>query len=237
MTRRINDEGLALIKQWEGFRPQAYLCPAKVWTIGYGSTVGVTEGMKITKAKAEKLLLKDLERFEAAIERLVTVPLNDNQFAALVSWAFNVGEGAVAKSTLLRKLNAGDYDAVPVELARWNKAGGKVLAGLANRRAAEAGLWAKGEFVASNYIEPESPEKNLTASRTVQGSGVAATGGAGIAADGVANLVAAFEKSGSLMDGGSIIKIIVGLAILGGALYALYARATDAGWVPWWRRK
>jgi lysozyme len=236
MTRRINDEGLALIKQWEGLKLTAYLCPAKVWTIGYGSTLGVTESMKITKAKAEKLLLKDLERFEAAIERLVSVPLNDNQFAALVSWAFNVGEGAVAKSTLIRKLNAGDYDAVPQELARWNKAGGKVLTGLSNRRAAEAGLWAKGEFVASNYVEPESPEKNLAQSRTMTGATVAGVPGAGIAIDGVVELVNATEKAGSFLDGGSIIKIIVGLVILGGALYAAYARATDAGWIPPWRR-
>lgn len=237
MTRRINDEGLALIKQWEGLRLTAYRCAAGVLTIGYGSTgPHVTEGMKITKAKAEKLLLKDLERFEAAIERLVTVPLNDNQFAALVSWAFNVGEGAVAKSTLIRKLNAEDYDAVPGELARWNKAGGKVLAGLSNRRAAEAGLWANGEFVASNYIEPESPEKNLTKSRTMTGATVAGIPGAGIAADGIAEIVTATEKAGAMMDGGSIIKIIVGLVILGGALYAAYARATDAGWIPPWRR-
>lgn len=159
MARRINDLGLARIKQFEGLRLTAYRDSAGILTIGYGHTSDalyrVEPGATITEAKATELLRHDLREAEAAVERLVTVSLTDNQFAALVSFVFNVGAGAFAKSTLLKKLNAGDYAAVPAELAKWTKAGGRHLKGLANRRAAEAGLWATGEFVASNTVEPE----------------------------------------------------------------------------------
>jgi lysozyme len=174
MFRRINAEGLALIKQWEGLRLEAYRCPAGVWTIGYGSTgAHVKPFMKITEAQAEALLKMDLDRFERAIDRLITVPLNDNQFATLVSWAFNVGIDAVEKSTLRRLLNAGGYDAVPGQLARWNKVKGKTMRGLTNRRAAEAGLWAKGEFVDSSYVATEAPPKPIA---DAVGTGLIGTG-------------------------------------------------------------
>ncbi|MBS7541994.1 lysozyme [Ancylobacter oerskovii] len=159
MARSVNDAGLALIKQWEGRRLTAYRDPVGVWTIGYGHTdaagpPAVKRGQKITEAQAEAMLRADLAQYEAAVEEAVDVPLSDNQFAALVSFCFNVGSGNFRASTLLKQLNAGDRAAVPGELAKWNRAGGKVLAGLANRRAAEAGLWARGDFVASNYVEP-----------------------------------------------------------------------------------
>lgn len=162
MTRRINAEGLKLIKQWEGVELTAYKDVAGVWTIGYGSTgPHVKPGLTISAEDAERLLIKDLDRFERAVDKLVKVQLNDNQFAALVSFAFNVGEGkkGFATSTLLKKLNAGNYDAVPGELAKWVNAGGKKVKGLVNRRAAEAGLWAKGSFVSSNTVEakPAAP--------------------------------------------------------------------------------
>lgn len=162
MTRRINAEGLKLIKQWEGLKLSAYKDVAGVWTIGYGSTgPHVTPGLEISQEEAERLLVKDLDRFERAVDRLVKVPLSANQFAALVSFAFNVGEGkkGFATSALLKKLNAGNYDAVPGELAKWVNAGGKKVEGLVNRRAAESGLWAKGSFVSSNTVEakPAAP--------------------------------------------------------------------------------
>ena len=159
MPRAVNEAGLALIKQWEGRRLAAYRDPVGIWTIGYGHTdaagpPAVKRGLKITEGQAESILRSDLAQYEAAVEAAVTVPLTDNQFAALVSFCFNVGPGNLRGSTLLGKLNAGAYAAVPAELAKWNKAGGKVLPGLANRRAAEAGLWVKGDVVASNYVEP-----------------------------------------------------------------------------------
>lgn len=136
--------GLTLIKNFEGLRLTAYLCPAQVWTIGFGSTgAHVKPGMTITKEQAEDLLLKDLVRFENAVHRLVKVPLTQNQFDALVSFTFNVGIGSLQKSTLLRLLNEGKYDQVGPQLMRWNKAGGKELPGLTRRRRAEADLFNK----------------------------------------------------------------------------------------------
>lgn len=172
--RRINAEGLALIKQWEGLRLEAYKCSADVWTIGFGHVATAREGMKITQEQAERLLLQDLDVFENAVSRAVTVDLSDNQFAALVSWTYNVGAGAMQKSTLIRKLNAGDYASVPGELARWNKVKGKVSKGLSNRRAAEAGLWARGSFVASRDVEPSTPGKTSAVAEASQLGGVAA---------------------------------------------------------------
>lgn len=141
MTRKINQAGVDLIKRWEGLKLNSYLCPANVWTIGYGHTASARPNQTITAQRAEELLRQDLDVFERGIARLITVPLNDNQFAALVSWAFNVGLGAVERSTLRRMLNEGDYGAVPAQLRRWNKAGGAVLRGLVNRREDEIKLW------------------------------------------------------------------------------------------------
>jgi lysozyme len=164
--RHINDDGLATIRRFEGLRTKAYKCPAGVWTIGYGHTSAagapkVDAGTVVSTLQAEEILKKDLEKFEGAVTRLVKVPLTANQFAALVSFVYNVGEGAFAKSTLLKKLNKAEYDAVPGELAKWVKAGGRTLTGLVNRRAAEAGLWAKGAFVSSRETAPAAPVSGI----------------------------------------------------------------------------
>src|SRR4028119_1870405 len=89
--RQINQKGLALIKEFEGCQLEAYLCPAGVWTIGYGHTLSAAPGMSIDESKAEALLKEDLRKAEEAVDRLVTVPINDNQFSALVSFVFNIG--------------------------------------------------------------------------------------------------------------------------------------------------
>lgn len=172
--RRVNVEGIALIKQWEGLRLEAYQCDADVWTIGYGHTTTAREGMRITQVEAEKLLQRDLALFEAEVSRAIDVEVTDNQFAALVSWTYNVGVPAMRKSTLIRKLNQGDYGAVPRELARWNKVKGNTNQGLSNRRAAEAGLWAKGSFVASREVEPSEPAKPSAAGEAGTLGGIAA---------------------------------------------------------------
>ena len=112
--RQINDYGFAKIKQWEGLRLEAYQDSAGVWTIGYGHIDGVKKGDKITKKQAKDFLHKDLSKFEEIVSKSIKVPLNDYQFAALVSFAFNVGEYAFKKSTLVKKLNKGDYDCVPI---------------------------------------------------------------------------------------------------------------------------
>ena len=137
----ISQEGLALIKKFEGCELEAYKCAAGVWTIGYGSTKGVKEGDTITQEEADKLLLHEMEEYEGYVNDLVTVDLSQNQFDALVSWVFNLGPANLKASTLLKVLNAKDYEGVPAQIKRWNKAGGKVLQGLIRRREAEAFLF------------------------------------------------------------------------------------------------
>ena len=170
MTRRINAAGLAHIMQWEGLQLIAYKDVAGVLTIGYGHTSAagiphVKAGMRISKQEAEDILKADLGKFEERVSRLVKVALTDNQFAALVSFDFNTG--SLHKSTLLKKLNAGDYGAVPSELMKWVNAGGKRVPGLVNRRAAEAGLWAKGEFVSSNTVEAKPKSEPVVTKENV----------------------------------------------------------------------
>lgn len=145
-TKTINKAGLDLVKQYEGLRTTAYLCPANVPTIGYGSTTGLTRAdvgrKKITAAQAETLLRADLVRFETAVSKLVKVTLTDNQFAALVSWTFNLGEGNLAKSTLLKRINAKAPIAdIERSWMQWVNAGGKRLQGLVRRRQTEVALW------------------------------------------------------------------------------------------------
>jgi lysozyme len=140
----ISTAGIALIKQFEGCRLEAYLDSVGVPTIGYGSTEGVTMGDKITQDEADALLLEDLVRFEKCVNEHVDVPITQEQFDSLVCFAFNVGCGALIGSTLLKLLNAGNYNAAAQQFLRWDKAGGKVLAGLTRRRQAESDLFSKG---------------------------------------------------------------------------------------------
>ncbi len=140
----INQAGLDLVKEFEGLSLTVYTCPAGLPTIGYGHVLTPSSGgmETITEEEAEDLLRADLRTAEGAVERLIRVPLNENQFSALTSFTFNLGSGALQRSTLRHKLNAGDYDEVPDELLRWCYAGGRRLAGLLRRRTAEAALWA-----------------------------------------------------------------------------------------------
>lgn len=141
MTRTINAAGTALVRAYEGLRLDAYQDTSGVWTIGYGHTRGVKSGDCISTAQAEQFLDVDLAEAERAVAELVRVPLTDNQFSTLVSFVFNTGEGAFAKSTLLRKLNEGGYGLVPACLKSWIFDDGRVLPGLVRRRAAEVALW------------------------------------------------------------------------------------------------
>ena len=136
-----SQECIDMVKHFEGFEDTAYLCPANVWTIGYGRTKNVKEGDRITEPQAERDLEEELQEFGAQVLGVVDVSLLQNEFDALTSWTYNLGVGNLSSSTLLKKLNAGDKDSVPSEMLRWNKAAGKVLAGLTARRQAEADLW------------------------------------------------------------------------------------------------
>jgi lysozyme len=185
--RKTNQNGIDLIKQWEGLYLTAYHGAADrpgLLTIGYGHTDAagppmVKVGTTITAQEAENILRNDLSGCEASVERLVKVDLNDNQFAALVSFVFNVGEANFSKSTLLKKLNAGDYASVPSELMKWTMANGRRVQGLANRRAAEGGLWVKGAPVASQYIEPDDTQESLASSLKKPEVIATAVGGSG----------------------------------------------------------
>jgi lysozyme len=196
MARAINAETLSLVKQWEGFKAKAYPDPGsnngEPWTIGYGQTVidgrAVRKGDAITEQEAARLLAARLASTAAKVERLVKVPLTDNQFGALVAFADNIGMGGKQKvgfsnSTLLKKLNAGNYDAVPAELAKWKYNDGRVMAGLVNRRAAEAGLWAKGSFVSTSTVEakPGNPVKELATPENMTAAGGLLGGAAALA--------------------------------------------------------
>jgi len=138
---KTSDVGRELIKEFEGCKQVAYQDSVGVWTIGYGHTKDVYEGQLAIKKSCDRFLEEDLEEFEGYVDSYVKVPLTQNQFDALVAWTFNLGPGNLSKSTMLKKLNAGDYDAVPDEMRRWNKAGGEVLNGLVRRRDAEANLF------------------------------------------------------------------------------------------------
>jgi len=136
-----SQNGIDLIKHFEGCELEAYKCPAGVWTIGYGHIKGVQEGDVITEQQAHDMLVEELDEYENYINTLVTVPLNQNQYDALVSWVYNLGSSNLNSSTLLKVLNTGNYAEVPEQIMRWNKAGGKVLEGLTRRRQEEANLF------------------------------------------------------------------------------------------------
>jgi len=152
-TFNINQAGLDLIKKFEGFEPKKYECPAGKATIGYGHVIKKGESFtKLTEKAAEGLLAEDLRYFEDKVRELITVPLSENQFSALVSFTFNVGEENLKNSTLRRMLNGGDYDGASEQFMRWVKARNAegvmiTLEGLKNRRKAEKLLFeSKGEY-------------------------------------------------------------------------------------------
>lgn len=233
----ISSNGIELIKRFEGLHRvqpdgtvSSYRCPAGKWTIGYGSTKGVRSGLKITVEEAEQRLMEDLREFEAVVKRNVLVPLSQYQFDALVSWAFNLGEGNLRSSTMLKKLNQGDYQAVPEQMMRWNKArtdaGLQVLPGLTRRRAAEAALFSLDARLPSDEGGTELPQRNITAtdpkpltqSRTMAGAGVA--GAATVMGEIAPQIEALVPYSDTL-------KWVFLACAIGGIALAAYARWTD----------
>ena len=138
--RRMTDEGLDLIKLYEGYSSSPYLCPAQHWTIGYGAIWGMDDTRvkedhpDINEDQADYLLRRDVKKSEMAVIRHIRVPLEDGQFNALCSFVFNLGSGALQSSTLRRKINRGDYIGAANEFPRWVFAGGRKLKGLIRRR-------------------------------------------------------------------------------------------------------
>ena len=189
----VSPQGISLIKRFEGCHKKgkdgnykAYRCIAGKWTIGYGHTYGVRSGMTCTPEECDSFLNEDMNKAGAQIRQVVNVPLSQSQFDAIVSFVFNLGIGNFKSSTLLKKLNKGEYNSVPAELMKWNKA--RVdgilteLSGLTRRRAAEASLWAlDNDLGESEPIMPQRPEaaavKPLAKSKTMAGAGLAGTAG------------------------------------------------------------
>lgn len=145
----MNQLGVDLVKLFEGFSASPYRCPGGVWTIGYGTT-RYPDGTRVseynddcTREQAEEWLHDELVKAEQVVIRYCKPHLNENQRAALSSFVYNLGSGAFRASTLRRRINTGDWDDVPHQMRRWNKAGGRVLPGLIRRRNAEVELWNK----------------------------------------------------------------------------------------------
>jgi len=145
VTREVNQAGVDLIRRFEGCRLDAYPDPGTggdPWTIGYGATgPGIAPGVVWTQEEAEARLVEDIAQFAGAVERALTVPVSANEFAAMVSLAFNIGAGAFKKSTLLRLVNDGHFEAAAEQFLRWTRAGGREMPGLVRRRVAERQLF------------------------------------------------------------------------------------------------
>ena len=161
---KTSQKGIDLIKSFEGCKLQSYKCPAGIWTIGYGTTLGIRPAMRITLQEAENYLKRDLKQFEDCVNMLVKVVLTQNEFDSLVSWTYNLGCGSLRKSTMLKYLNEGKKQFVTSEMVKWNKANNKVLKGLILRREAEAKLFAticQAESIEGKDIDKPNSNKAL----------------------------------------------------------------------------
>lgn len=166
----VNNATLDLIKEYEGCKLTAYQCSAGVWTIGYGTTamagLGIepAKGLTITQDRAEDLLRQGVDKFAATVDAMITASVNSNEFGACVSLAYNIGPNAFAKSTVLRKLNAGNKQEAAEAFKLWNKAGGEVVKGLINRRNAEIELFLRSVTADMHVMtEKEKTESSLAA--------------------------------------------------------------------------
>jgi len=193
----INDASVAMIKSFEGCSLTAYKCPAGIWTIGYGTTaaagVGVIphEGMKITKTQADYYFEITIRNFATEVAKLLTRATTQNEFGAFVSLAYNIGVGAFKKSSALRYFNAGEHAKAADAILMWNKAGGKVLAGLTRRRMAERDLFLTDSTMIATRIEsratvpaPDMPRDTPVESSTMQAGTIqiVSAAGAGVSA-------------------------------------------------------
>jgi lysozyme len=178
-TTKISAQGIELIQEFEGLRTRAYRDAVGVWTIGYGHTSAaglprVTKGMEITQEEADTILKRDIAMFSEGVARLVKVALTDDQFSSLVSFAYNVGLGNFQNSSVLKSINARDFNSVPHRLALWTKAGGRILPGLIRRRAAEAALFSSGNDGIQGKPDYQETGKSPLQSRTILAAVIAA---------------------------------------------------------------
>ena len=135
---KISEDGLELIKKFEGCETSAYQDSVGVWTIGFGHTKGVEEGQPCSIEDAESMLADEMDEYEGYINNMVKVELQQHEFDSLVAWVYNLGPTNLSESTMLKVLNGGQFDRVPDEMNRWTRAGGEILEGLVRRRQAES---------------------------------------------------------------------------------------------------
>lgn len=235
---KTSRHGIELIEQFEGCYLKAYRCPANVLTIGYGHTSAegppeVKEGMVITQEAADTILQNDIVKEENNVSELVKVPLSQNQFDALISFCFNVGRTNLANSTLLKKLNTGDYDAVPAELMKWTRGGGKELPGLVRRRQAEAALW---KAVSVNTpvdqearLTPDAPQPRKSMLQSKEGNAAIAAGGAGSVAI-VSQIMSEVQDNASLLE--TLVRALGRPTVIS---MIVVVAACVAIW--WWRKR
>ena len=230
---KTSSKGIALITEFEGFREKAYQDVVGIWTIGYGFTLGVRPGDTITKAQAKARLARELDGYEAAVTRACTNEPNQNEFDALVCFAFNVGVSGMAKSSVIKAHNRGDHQAAARAFSLWNKAGGKVWPGLTRRRAAEAALYLTPmpddvsdpvEGPALDMPQRVDSESSLSRSPIVAGSGIAA--GATAAAEVARSVSDVREALGDWLP-----WVLVAIAV-GAAGWAIWSRMQQrrGGW-------
>lgn len=277
--RNINKAGLELIKSYESFVGYVYddqkvikgvypewtgWKPRGVLTIGYGHTndaqhpLKIRKGLRITEPEALEILDVDLDECEDAVSRAVKVDLNDNQFAALVSFHFNTGK--IFAASFVRELNKGNYAAVRPGLMAYTKATNKdtgkleTLRGLVRRRQAEVDLFYKAvnsrtkplkplpvktetELLPTVIPEPPPEDQSLTQSGVMRGAAVAATGSAAQVTDKTVDIVDTLSQTDSYVSAGTWLGLTIGLIILGSALYVMYSRAKAANKLPTWLPK
>jgi len=243
---QMSPEGMnALLKKFEGCKLTAYRCPAGICTIGYGHTASAgapppRDGMTITQKQADEILSRDLTQYETAVHNMVQQPLNQHQFDVLVDFAYNAGIGNLKSSTLLKKVNAAQFDQVPAELLKWTKGGGKVLPGLVRRRQAESAWWASGEAKAASALkeEPTTDEHEQRADpdpvpvRTMADS---KQGNAALLTAGLGGLGAAKEIAAQAQDASDTANQLVGL--LGNPNFLIMSAVIGLAAAAWWFRK
>jgi len=237
---RMSADGLALVKEFEGLRLKAYKCPAAVWTIGYGHTSAagapiVSADMLISKENAEEILKRDMVQYEDGVRKFVKVDLTQGQFDALVDFAYNAGVGALAKSTLLKKVNAEKFDEVPVEFMKWTKGGGKELPGLVRRRRAEVKLWRglETEKPVCNdeaRTDPDQPKASKSIVQSKEANAAVAAGGLGTIAV-VQEVMPMVREGGDLLGSLSptILILFVIIAAAGAVWYFRKQRLDEEG--------
>ena len=232
---QMSQEGReALLQKFEGCKLKAYRCPAGVCTIGYGHTTAagapkVVDGMTITQQQADDMLVRDLKQYEASVEGMVHQPLTQHQFDVLVDFAYNAGVGNLKSSTLLKKVNAAQFDDVPTELLKWNKGGGKVLPGLVRRRQAEGAWWVSGEHVDEHEQRADpDPVPVRTMADSKQGNAALVTAGLG-------GLGAAKEVAAQAQDASDTANQLVGL--LSNTNFLIMSAIIALAAVIWFLRK